>query len=174
MECVPLILTGPQTLPVWNTNAAGIRAFYFKDPEDHVLEVIGYPPGKGDPRWQIAGTNLFLGIDHTAIVVSDTARSLAFYVGTLGLRVAGASENWGTEQEHLNQVFGARVRITALRAPKGPESSSSNTCRPLGGVGGLSMREFRISFRGESNGAPRVRTRLGRCLVQLGFPFVTL
>lgn len=39
---------------------------------------------------------------------------------TLGLRVAGESENYGTEQEHLNQVFGARLRITALRATQGP------------------------------------------------------
>jgi hypothetical protein len=38
----------------------------------------------------------------------------------LGLRVAGESENYGTEQEHLNNVFGARLRITALRAAAGP------------------------------------------------------
>src|SRR5439155_15571646 len=37
-----------------------------------------------------------------------------------GLRVAGSSENYGTEQEHLNNVFGARLRITGLRASKGP------------------------------------------------------
>jgi hypothetical protein len=36
------------------------------------------------------------------------------------MRVAGTSENWGTEQEHLNNVFGARLRITALRAGSGP------------------------------------------------------
>jgi hypothetical protein len=34
--------------------------------------------------------------------------------------VAGTSENYGTEQEHLNNVFGARLRITALRAASGP------------------------------------------------------
>ena len=38
----------------------------------------------------------------------------------LGLRVAGESENYGSEQERLNNVFGARLRITALRAPAGP------------------------------------------------------
>jgi hypothetical protein len=38
----------------------------------------------------------------------------------VGMRVAGESENYGTEQEHLNNVFGARLRITALRAASGP------------------------------------------------------
>ncbi|MGH8458386.1 MAG: VOC family protein, partial [Nevskiales bacterium] len=32
----------------------------------------------------------------------------------------GEAENYGTEQEHLNHVFGARLRITALRAAAGP------------------------------------------------------
>ncbi len=112
--------SGPQTLPAWNPNAGGISAFYFKDPDGHALEIIHFPPGKGDPRWQTGAPRLFLGIDHTAIVVADTDRSIAFYSGALGMRVAGASENYGTEQEHLNNVFGARLRITALRAPRGP------------------------------------------------------
>src|SRR5213079_2876020 len=80
-----------------------------------------------DPRWQrasgaVAGTPqaLFLGIDHTAIGVQDTEASLRLYRDRLGLRVAGGSENYGTEQEHLNNVFGAHLRITTLRAAKGP------------------------------------------------------
>ena len=63
---------------------------------------------------------LFLGIDHTAIVVADTRASLAFYRDVLGFRVAGESMNAGTEQEHLNNVKGARLHITSLRAPSGP------------------------------------------------------
>jgi len=58
---------------------------------------------------------LFLGIDHTAIVVGDTSESLKFYRDALGLAVAGESMNFGTEQEHLNNVFGARLHITGLR-----------------------------------------------------------
>jgi catechol 2,3-dioxygenase-like lactoylglutathione lyase family enzyme len=114
--------TGPQRLPDWNPNAGGIRAFYFRDPDRHVLEVIWFPPGKGDPRWHRdrKGRALFLGIDHTAIVVADTEASLRFWRDALGFRVAGASENWGTEQEHLNNVFGARLRITTLRTSDGP------------------------------------------------------
>jgi catechol 2,3-dioxygenase-like lactoylglutathione lyase family enzyme len=111
--------SGPQTLPEWNRAAAGIRAFYFKDPDGHALEILQFPPGKGEARWQSKDA-LFLGIDHTAIVVADTDRSLAFYRDALGLRVAGESENYGPEQEHLNAVFGARLRITALRAAAGP------------------------------------------------------
>jgi catechol 2,3-dioxygenase-like lactoylglutathione lyase family enzyme len=111
--------SGPQTLPAWNRAAGGIRAFYFRDPDGHNLEVLMFPPGKGDPRWQDAGGRLFLGIDHTAIVVADTETSLRLYRDVLGMRVAGESENYGTEQEHLNNVFGARLRITALRAASG-------------------------------------------------------
>jgi catechol 2,3-dioxygenase-like lactoylglutathione lyase family enzyme len=112
--------TGPQQLPNWNPTAAGIRAFYFKDPDGHFLEILQFPPGKGDARWHRAGDELFLGIDHTAIVVHDTDASLKFYCDLLGMKVVGTSENYGTEQEHLNNVFGARLRITTLRATSGP------------------------------------------------------
>ena len=111
--------TGPQTLPDYIPAAAGIRAFYFKDPDGHALEILQFPVGKGDPKWHRKGDKLFLGIDHTAIVVSDTDASLKFYRDILGLRVAGESENFGNEQEHLNNVFGARLRITAVRAASG-------------------------------------------------------
>jgi catechol 2,3-dioxygenase-like lactoylglutathione lyase family enzyme len=111
--------TAPQRLPDWNPNAGGIQAFYFRDPDGNNLEVLAFPPGKGEPRWQ-RKDGLFLGIDHTAIVIGNTERSLAFYRDRLGLRVAGASENYGTEQEHLNNVRGAHLRITALRGARGP------------------------------------------------------
>src|ERR1700758_1637458 len=112
--------SGPQRLPDWNKNAGGIKAFYFKDPDQHPIEILEFPEGKGDPKWHRGTDRLFLGIDHTAIAVSDTDTSLKFYRDLLGLRVAGESENYGTEQEHLNNVFGARLRITSLRSPAGP------------------------------------------------------
>lgn len=115
------ISTAPQRLPDWNRAAAGIRAFYFRDPDGHPLELIWFPPGTGDPRWQApAGAALFRGIDHTAITVADTDASLAFYRDHLGFRVTGGSENWGPEQDGLNGLAGSRVRITGLRAPRGP------------------------------------------------------
>lgn len=147
--------TGPQTLPPSIPAAAGIRAFYFRDPDGHFLELLEFPPGKGDRRWHETagerdargepgaddapaagdanGGRLFLGIDHTAIVVADTERSLAFYRDRLGLRVAGTSENFGTEQEHLNNVRGARLRITTLRAASGPGVELLQYLAPSGG-----------------------------------------
>ncbi len=112
--------TGPQTIPPSNKAAGGVRAFYFKDPDGHYLETIYFPEGKGDSRWHEKGDKLFLGIDHTAIVVSSTENSLQFYRDTLGMRLAGESMNQGTEQEHLNNVAGARLRISGLRAARGP------------------------------------------------------
>ena len=113
------VSTAPQRIPDWNKAAAGVKAFYFRDPDGHNLELIYFPPGKGDPKWQRPTDNLFLGIDHTAIGISDTGESLQFYRDLLGLEVMGESLNYGTEQEHLANVFGARVRITGLRSRSG-------------------------------------------------------
>jgi len=110
----------PQRLPDWNPQAGGIRAFYFRDPDGHPLELIWFPPGKGDPCWQQPSERLFLGIDHTAIATADTDASVSFYRDRLGMRVVGESRNSGPEQERLNAVRGARLRITALRAERGP------------------------------------------------------
>lgn len=53
-------------------------------------------------------------------MVASTARGLEFYRDLLGLRVTGESMNYGMEQEHLNNVAGARLQITGLRAQRGP------------------------------------------------------
>src|SRR6266478_4152186 len=100
--------SGPQKLPDWNKSAAGISAFYFKDPDEHPVEVLQFPRDKGLEKWHRSHSSdkLFLGIDHTAIVVWDTDASIKFYRDLLGMHVAGESENYGTEQEHLNNVFG--------------------------------------------------------------------
>ncbi len=113
--------TAPQTLPKTIPNAAGISAFYFKDFDNHILEILHFPPDKGAKKWHDLAKDknkLFLGIDHTAIVVGDTDESLKFYRDALGLKIAGTSENFGTEQEHLNNVFGARLHITGLQTPE--------------------------------------------------------
>jgi catechol 2,3-dioxygenase-like lactoylglutathione lyase family enzyme len=112
--------SGPQRLPDWNKNAAGISAFYFKDPDGHPVEVLQFPPDKGLAKWHHSADKLFLGVDHTAIVVRDTDASVKFYRDVLGMRIVGESDNYGTEQEHLNNVFGAHLRITALRGASGP------------------------------------------------------
>ena len=109
----------PQLLPAWNPNAGGISAFYFRDPDRHYLEILHFPDGKGLAGWH-RRDRLFLGIDHTAIVVGDTDQTLKLYRDALQMSIAGESENYDTEQEHLNGVFGARLRITSLRAAAGP------------------------------------------------------
>ena len=76
---VTFISTAPQTLPLSNTAAAGIKAFYFQDPDRHDLELIYFPQGKGQPKWQNNHDKIFLGIDHTAIGISNTENSLQFY-----------------------------------------------------------------------------------------------
>jgi len=124
--------SGPQRLPDWNPNAGGIEAFYFKDPDGHPLEILHFPEGKGAPKWHRTDA-LFLGLDHTAIVIGSTAASAAFYGGALGLTKAGESENYGTEQEHLNNVFGARLHITAMRTPSGPGVEFLEYLAPAGG-----------------------------------------
>ncbi len=53
-------------------------------------------------------------------IVADTDASLRFWRDAVGLRVVGGSENWGIEQERLNAVRGARLRITTLRGDAGP------------------------------------------------------
>src|ERR1043165_9120248 len=91
------VSTAPQTLPASIPAAAGIKAFYFRDPDGHNLELIHFPAGKGDPRWQQPKDQLFLGIDHTAIGIGNTKKSLAFYRDHLGFRVTGGGDHYGPE-----------------------------------------------------------------------------
>jgi catechol 2,3-dioxygenase-like lactoylglutathione lyase family enzyme len=105
----------PITIPESNPAAAGVKAFYFRDPENHPLELISFPPYKGLPAWQEKSGKLFLGIDHSAITVADTAKSLHFYRDLLGLEKKGESLNFGESQELLSGVKNARVHITGLR-----------------------------------------------------------
>lgn len=114
------VSTGPQTLPASIPEAAGVKAFYFQDPDKHNLELIFFPKGKGQEKWQHANGEIFLGIDHTAFGVSNTENSLKFYHDLLGIERKGDSHNKGIEQEHLNNVEGASLHITGLRTTVGP------------------------------------------------------
>jgi len=114
------VSTAPQTIPKDNIAAAGVKAFYFHDPDMHNLELIYFPKGKGQPKWQQTKGKLFLGIDHTAIGITNTDSSLKFYEDLLGIARKGDSWNMGMEQAHLNFVEGASLHITGLRSPVGP------------------------------------------------------
>ena len=112
------VSAAPQVLPKWNPAAGGIAAVYFRDPEGHPLELLHFPAGKGEAKWH-ATSPLFLGIDHTAIGVADTAASTRFYTA-LGFQVRGHSDNYGIEQQRLSGVAGAHVMITAVRFEHAP------------------------------------------------------
>lgn len=127
------VSSSPQTLPEYITAAAGIKAFYFQDPDGHNLEIIYFPKGKGNPKWQKPTNKVFLGIDHTAIGSDITATSLQFYQTVLGFKIGGASENYGSEQEHLNQVFGAHLQITGMTTGQGIGVELLDYVAPLGG-----------------------------------------
>jgi catechol 2,3-dioxygenase-like lactoylglutathione lyase family enzyme len=108
----PISIGGPQTLPPTN---GGVRAFKFRDPDGHPLELIWFPPGQGRPVWREAVSDRpFLGIDHSALSVASTPDSLEFY-NALGFVVAERSFNQGPAQERLDGLPGAKARITSLR-----------------------------------------------------------
>lgn len=109
----------PQTIPKSNEAAAGIKAIKFRDPDGHNLELLWFPEGKGNPVWHRPTTALFLGIDHTAMTVRRTENSIKFYRDLLGMTVAGGSLNVGTEQERLDSLSGAKVRVTGLKTVVG-------------------------------------------------------
>lgn len=114
------ISPGPQTIPPSNVPAAGIKAFKFRDPDNHALELIWFPPDKGAAQWRRPSDKVFLGIDHTSIAVGGAEASLAFYRDLLGMKVIGGSLNVGPTQEYLDNLPGARVRITVVSPASGP------------------------------------------------------
>ena len=117
----PISTNGPERLPPRN---GGVVAVKFRDPDGHPLELIQFPSGGGRAAWQRAagaGSGPFLGIDHSALAVAATARSLRFY-RRLGFRVASRSWNDSPAQSRLDGLPGAQVRVTGLRfpSPAGP------------------------------------------------------
>ncbi|MDN3564397.1 VOC family protein, partial [Paeniroseomonas aquatica] len=107
----PISLAGPEMLP---PASGGVTAFKFRDPEGHPLELLQGQPGAMRQHWpSMAGGAPFLGIDHSAISVTDTARSAAFY-GGLGFTVGRTQRNRGIEQARLDDLAGAEVDVTPL------------------------------------------------------------
>jgi len=102
----PISTGGPQRLPA---SSGGVTAFKFRDPDGHPLELLAFPTPARTGK-------IFQGIDHSALSVADTARSVAFYQ-SLGLTVAGGSINHGPEQDRLDGLSGVRVEVTPLALP---------------------------------------------------------
>jgi len=93
---------GPVRLPA---SSGGVRAFKFRDPDGHPLEFLQFPE-----RFSPAGP----GYDHSAIVVSDIEKSVAFYAG-MGLSVGARQVNRGPEQNALDGLPDVTVDVLALR-----------------------------------------------------------
>jgi catechol 2,3-dioxygenase-like lactoylglutathione lyase family enzyme len=112
----PISEHGPETLPPEND---GVRAYKFRDPDGHPLELIWFPAGVGRAIWHACDTPTpFLGIDHSALAIAATLPALAFY-RALGFAVSGRSWNRGPEQSRLDGIAGANARITGLRPSAG-------------------------------------------------------
>ena len=61
----PISEGGPQLLPPSN---GAVRAFKFRDPDGHPLELLWFPSGRGRAVWhQGESPAPFLGIDHSAL-----------------------------------------------------------------------------------------------------------
>jgi catechol 2,3-dioxygenase-like lactoylglutathione lyase family enzyme len=115
---VAISKNGPQRLPA---NTGGVTAFKFRDPDGHPLELIEFPAGVGDPRWQVeAGGGPTLGIDHFALVVEDVDTSAFFFAERLGFRVAGRGVNSGFAQDQLDGIEGVEVDVVSLKPRHGP------------------------------------------------------
>jgi catechol 2,3-dioxygenase-like lactoylglutathione lyase family enzyme len=108
---------GPQRLPA---SSGGVTAFKLRDPDGHPLELLAFPEDKCPAHWKGRPNGaIFMGIDHSAISVADSARSIAFYEA-LGLRVAARSLNVGPEQQRLDAVCDVHVEVTSLAPQRAP------------------------------------------------------
>jgi len=106
----PITRGGPQNLP---PAAGAVVAYKFRDPDMHPLELIYFPPGAGDPAWQSAAGGPTIGIDHSALSVSNAEHSLAFY-GRLGLGVRSRQINSGPEQDRLDRLSNVALDVIGL------------------------------------------------------------
>lgn len=109
---VPISRDGPVTLP---PSSGSVRAVKFRDPDGHPLEFLQLPDPATHP-WRGRGVQ---GIDHSAIVVTDEARSRRFYEER-GLFAAAGTLNRGAEQECLDGLDDVRVRVRPMKPAVGP------------------------------------------------------
>jgi catechol 2,3-dioxygenase-like lactoylglutathione lyase family enzyme len=107
----PISREGPVRLP---DASGGVTAFKFRDHDGHPLELLAFPEGRIPAEWRAVGPGPFVGIDHTAIAISDTARSTRFFEAVFGFRTGDRTENRGPEQDALDDVDGVRVSVTQI------------------------------------------------------------
>jgi catechol 2,3-dioxygenase-like lactoylglutathione lyase family enzyme len=107
----PITRGGPQQLPA---SSGGVTAFKFRDPDGHPLELLAFPRDNMPTHWRHQQSRgLFLGIDHSAISVADSARSAGFYE-SLGLKRSGQSVNDDPLQAALDGLEHPVAEVTAM------------------------------------------------------------
>jgi catechol 2,3-dioxygenase-like lactoylglutathione lyase family enzyme len=108
----PISRNGPVRLP---DNSGGVTAFKFRDHDGHPLELLAFAEGRVPGEWHDAdGVGPFLGVDHTAIAVSNTASSTRFFRSVFGFSSGARTENRGREQADLDDVDDVHVSVTRL------------------------------------------------------------
>lgn len=121
----PISCERPVTLP---KSAGGVTAVKFRDPEGHPLEFLQFSRG-ANPDWTGAG---IIGIDHSAISVSNFAVSRRFYARH-GLSEAGATVNHGPRQDALDGLSGVTVDVVPMNpADKPPHIEMLGYRHPVG------------------------------------------
>jgi catechol 2,3-dioxygenase-like lactoylglutathione lyase family enzyme len=106
----PISTEGPQSLP---PSSGSVKAFKFRDPDGHPLELLWFPPMTGENKWDATSDTLFKGIDHSAISISATRQSLNFYQ-QLGFEITAQSFNHGNAQSRLDDIADVKLRVTGL------------------------------------------------------------
>lgn len=106
LGAVPISNGGPVKLP---SSAGGVTAIKFRDPEGHPLELLQFPLGRRN-QWHGQG---LLGIDHSAISVSNAAASRRFYTA-FGLSLQCPTLNKGPTQMALDGLAGVEVEVLPM------------------------------------------------------------
>lgn len=116
---LPISRTGPIRLP---ESSGGVSAVKFRDFDGHPLELIQLHSTQSTAApAAAAGVGGPPQIHHTALVVTDTETSVAFYGRLLGFVRTSSTWNKGPEQTALDDIEAASVTVTQLRGdPLGP------------------------------------------------------
>jgi catechol 2,3-dioxygenase-like lactoylglutathione lyase family enzyme len=108
----PISRNGPVRLP---DSSGGLTAFKFRDHDGHPLELLAFPDSRIPLAWREPdGSGPFVGIDHTAIAVSDADRTAGFFRSVFGFTEGTGTENRGPEQADLDDVEDVRVSVRQI------------------------------------------------------------
>lgn len=96
-------------------DAGGVTAVKFRDPDGHPLEMLAFPDA-AERGWSGDGV---LGIDHSAVAVTDLQASIRFYEA-IGLAQGERTLNHGATQAALDGVDGPCVDVVPMQPRERP------------------------------------------------------